>query len=57
MAAHQDFLIHNPAHNGYKKEPVPCQCHLDKNNTKSRVCRNMYPVLFYVLFHLNLLTK
>ena len=22
------------------------QCHLDKNNEKNSVCRNMYPVLF-----------
>ena len=26
------------------------QCHLDKNGTKNRVCRNIYPVLFCVIF-------
>lgn len=29
-----------------KRERVWTQCHLDKNNEKNSVCRNMYPVLF-----------
>ena len=26
------------------------QCHLDKNDEENRVYRDMYPVLFYVIF-------
>lgn len=26
------------------------QCHLDKDDTKNSVCRNMYPVLFLYNF-------
>ena len=29
-----------------EKNPVPTQCHLDKDYTKNSVYRNMYPVLF-----------
>lgn len=25
------------------------QCHLDKDDTKNSVCRNMYPVLFCII--------
>ena len=33
-----------------KKEGVPAQCHLDKDDAKNSVCRNMHPVLFLYNF-------
>ena len=34
----------------HKKEPLMNQCHLDKDDAKNSVCRNMYPVLFLYNF-------
>lgn len=33
-----------------KKRMFPAQCHLDKDDAKNSVCRNMYPVLFLYNF-------
>ena len=32
-----------------QREPQIRQCHLDKSDSKSRVCRNTYPALFFVI--------
>lgn len=33
-----------------KKRTLVIQCHLDKDDAKNSVCRNMYPVLFLYNF-------